>query len=177
MRTRFNVALVLALLLTVAPITAAADRVMTLYPIALLNGTIAGEYEWETGTDTTRVVHFSAAGVASSDEKAFAIAGGYGIHKYLDGQALNGLYLGGTISAIAASAADSGTSDSAYSLIVGLDGRIGYKYQFSDAFVADVAVNAAVPIFATASVEGNSASAFGAGKMGVGLRIGVGYTW
>ena len=90
MRTRFNVALVLALLLIVAPITAAADRVITLYPIALLNGTIAGEYEWETGTDFARVVHFSAAGVASSDEKAFAIAGGYGIHKYLDGQALNG---------------------------------------------------------------------------------------
>lgn len=177
MKTRLKIALTLALVLMIVPMAQASSRVITIYPTALLQGMITGDYEWATGTDTSLTMQLGTARVTSSDVSATAISGGFGMNKYLHGKVLDGLYVGGAVTLAGATSTDPATSETANALVLGVGGRAGYKVKVADSFVIDVAVHATLPVFASAKLEGESASALGAGRVGTGLSVGVGYTW
>lgn len=177
MNKRRTFALALAALLLVVPTAQAATRVVTFYPVGLLQDTITGEYEWATARDASSAVQLSVARVASPEGSTTNIAGGFGIRRYLHGQALDGIYLGGGITLVSTSKYDAATSLEESTFVLGLGGRAGYKLPVADALLVDLGINLSLPIYASETSGDANTTTIGAGPFNTGISLGLGLTW
>lgn len=176
LKNRLSIVLVLVCLLVVAPLAqAAGTKVISVYPTSFLAGVIAGEYEWATDIDRSYAIQVSALGASTTDVSVSGLAGGLSLRKYVEGTALDGLYLGGAATVAYVNAKDA--YESASAAVVALGGRAGYKLTLGASLVLDLAATVTVPVFASASIGDESGSAFGIGQLGAGFSVGLGYKW
>ena len=157
----------------------AGDKAITVDLRGLSMGIISCDYEWKVSQGMSGSIQGFYANMKKKengeDIQLGTLAVAIGARKYLNGQALDGIYLGlyGTAASITVTSPQEANATS-----IGVSGVVGLKWVSNNNIAIDIGVGMGIPLLTRISAsEIDLNERVVLGSRGIGITLGIGYSW